>query len=73
MLNDETLLNIFPLYPQDIFGTYEDVVACPEEPRWWYKLVHVCRRWWYLILSSPVRRRLGLHLVCTYGTPVADM
>jgi hypothetical protein len=39
--------------------------------RWWYKLVHVCRRWWHLILSSPVR--LGLHPVCTYDTPVADM
>ena len=39
--------------------------------RWWYKLAQVCRQWRYLILSSQVR--LDLHLVCTYGTPVADM
>src|ERR1700733_11866291 len=73
MLNDDTLLNIFSLYPQDIVEGYEDVVSWPEwdKARWWYKLVHACRRWRYLILSSPVR--LGLHLVCTYGTPVADM
>ena len=73
MLNDDALLNIFSLYPQDIVEEYEDVVSWPEwgSARWWYKLVHVCRRWRHLILSSPVR--LGLHLVCTYGTPVADM
>ena len=39
--------------------------------RWWYKLTHVCRRWRYLILASA--SRLGLCLVCTYDTPVADM
>lgn len=39
--------------------------------RWWYKLAHVCRRWRYLILSSAFHLRL--RLVCTYGTPVADM
>ena len=73
MLNDDTLLNIFSLYPQDIVESYEDVIDLPEwnDARWWYQLVHVCRRWRYLILSSPVR--LGLHLICTYGTPVADM
>jgi hypothetical protein len=73
MLNDDTLLNIFTLYPQDIVEVYEDVASWPEwdNARWWYKFVHVCRRWRHLVLSSPVR--LGLHLVCTYGTPVADM
>ena len=73
MLNDDTLLNIFSLYPQDIIESYEDVIAFPEwnNARWWYKLVHVCRRWRCLILTSPVR--LGLHLICTYDTPVADM
>ncbi|KAI0247371.1 hypothetical protein BJV78DRAFT_1285605 [Lactifluus subvellereus] len=39
--------------------------------RWWYKLAQVCRKWRYLILASP--SRLGLRLVCTHGTPVADM
>ncbi|KAN0114206.1 hypothetical protein V8E52_007004 [Russula decolorans] len=38
---------------------------------WWYKLVHVCRRWRYLIFGSPSYLRLCL--VCTTGTPVAHM
>ena len=36
--------------------------------RWWYALAHVCRRF---ILGSATY--LGLSLLCTYGTPVADM
>ena len=39
--------------------------------RWWYRLVHVCRRWRYLVFASA--SRLGLCLVCTHATPVADM
>ena len=39
--------------------------------RWWYRLAHVCQRWRNLILGSA--SSLGLCLVCTYGTPVADM
>ncbi len=39
--------------------------------RWWYKLVQVCRRWRGLILGSA--SYLDLCLVCTRGTPVADM
>jgi len=39
--------------------------------RWWYKLVHVCQRWRYLILGSA--SHLGLSLVCAHATPVADM
>ena len=39
--------------------------------RWWYKLTHVCRRWRRLILASA--SYLGVSLVCTYGTPVANM
>jgi hypothetical protein len=72
VLNDDALLNIFSLYAQDIVEIYEDVASWPEwdKERWWYNLVQVCRRWRYLILSSPVR--LGIHLVCTYGTPVAE-
>ncbi|KAI0276410.1 hypothetical protein BGY98DRAFT_986246, partial [Russula aff. rugulosa BPL654] len=41
------------------------------EERWWYRLAHVCQRWRNLILGSATY--LGLCLVCTYGTPVADM
>ena len=39
--------------------------------RWWYKLAQVCQRWRNLILGSA--SYLGLCLVCTNGTPVADM
>ena len=39
--------------------------------RWWYKLAHVCRGWRYLILGSA--SHLGLRLICTHGTPVADV
>ena len=39
--------------------------------RWWYALAHVCRRWRNIILGSATY--LGLSLLCTYGTPVADM
>jgi hypothetical protein len=39
--------------------------------KWWYKLAHVCQRWRNLVLRSV--SYLGLCLVCTSGTPVADM
>ncbi len=39
--------------------------------RWWYTCVQVCRRWRYIILGSASHLRLCL--VCTPGTPVADM
>jgi hypothetical protein len=42
-----------------------------QRERWWYKLAQVCQRWRNLILGSP--SYLGLSLVCTYGTPIADM
>ena len=38
---------------------------------WWFKLTHVCQRWRNLILGAA--SYLGLCLVCTYGTPLADM
>lgn len=38
---------------------------------WWYRLAQVCRRWRNIIFGSA--SRLGLCLVCTHGTPVADM
>ena len=39
--------------------------------RWWYNLAHVCQRWRNVILGSA--SYLGVSLVCTNGTPVADM
>ena len=38
---------------------------------WWYTLAHVCQRWRKVLLDSA--SYLELSLVCTNGTPVADM
>ncbi|KAI0245644.1 hypothetical protein BJV78DRAFT_1158471 [Lactifluus subvellereus] len=74
-LNDDVLLNVFFLYQLDAQDEYDDEDGqfdfSWEGQRWWYKLAHVCQRWRHLILASP--SRLDLHLVCTYGVPVADM
>jgi hypothetical protein len=74
-LNDDVLLNIFHLYQLDIGDEGVDgvglIIRNWDRQRWWYKLARVCRRWRYLMLES--RSQLDLHLVCTYGVPVADM
>jgi hypothetical protein len=75
ILNDDALLHIFYLYWLHIKDEYEgeDGRQMYEWPRqrWWYKLVQVSRRWRYLIFES--RSLLDLHLVCTFGVPVAHM
>ena len=73
MLDDDALLTIFYLYQLVFEELYDDITNCPDwdNARWWYKPAQVCQRWRHLILASPAR--LGLHLVCTYGTPVANM
>ena len=73
-LNDDSLLSIFYLCRPNISGLDEFGNARWGgwvRERWWYKFVHVCRRWRYLILDSATY--LGLCLVCTYGTPIAEM
>ena len=77
ILDDYSLLNIFYLYrpfllreDQDINTRFRGGERWVGE-RWWYRLVHVCQRWRNLIIGST--SYLGLCLVCTYGTPVADM
>ncbi|KAN0132225.1 hypothetical protein V8E53_009991 [Lactarius tabidus] len=67
-LNDDVLLNIFDWYR--LYNTTSEDQGWNLE-RWWYKPIHVCRKWRHLILSSPTR--LDLHLVCTYGIPVETM
>lgn len=42
-----------------------------DRERWWYKLTQVCRRWRYLVLASA--SHLDLCILCTYGTPIADV
>ncbi|KAF8460880.1 hypothetical protein DFH94DRAFT_700166 [Russula ochroleuca] len=77
ILDDDSLLNIFYIYRPAIFDGDKDYDARIgggaewDRERWWYKLAQVCRRWRILILESP--SYLSLCLVCTYGTPVADM
>jgi hypothetical protein len=58
MFPDDVLLEIFDLY-------------VGENPGAWRSLVHVCRRWRWLVFASP--RRLNVRIVCTHETPVRDL
>ena len=77
ILDDDSLLNIFYFYRPFFLGEggkglerlYGGVE--PWEGHWWYRLAHVCQRWRNLLLESA--SYLGLSLVCTTGTPVANM
>jgi hypothetical protein len=78
ILDDDSLLHIFYLYQPFLLGEDEDdaarLVGGSREwvyGQWWYKPAHVCQRWRNIILGST--SYLGLCLVCTNGTPVADM
>ena len=77
ILDDDSLLHIFYLYRPFVLGKDNDDDAhllgdgrwiCG---RWWYKPAHVCQRWRNIILGSSFY--LDVSLVCTNGTPVADM
>jgi hypothetical protein len=78
ILGDDSLLKIF-YHCQPALIDHDDAADDErtlegkkwDRQRWWYILAHVCRRWRYLVLTSA--SDLGLCLVCTYGTPVADM
>jgi hypothetical protein len=78
ILDDDSLLNIFYLYRPFLLGEDDNDEARLfggferwERGHWWYKLAHVCQRWRNLMLGSA--SYLGLYLVCTKGSPVADM
>ena len=76
-LDDDSILQIFFLYRPAILAGDEDDHDFIfggrgwDREGWWYKLAHVCQRWRKLILGSA--SHLGLCLVCTHGTPVAEM
>ena len=78
MLDDDSLLHVFYLYRPFLSGEDQDNNArlmggdgIGTRGRWWYNLAHVCQRWRNIIFRSA--SYLGVSLVCTYGTPVADM
>ena len=63
LLHDNALLEIFDSYRKLI--TYSDGI-------WkWQKLLHVCRRWRHIVLSSP--RRLNLRIACSPKTPTRKL
>lgn len=75
--DDDSLLKVFSLYRPLILDESEadnnqflDGGEWNRE-RWWFTLVHVCRRWRLLVFESASHLRLSL--VCARGTPVADM
>ena len=75
ILDDDSLLHVFYLC-QPSFSIEDDtdeysIDRWKSDERWWYTLAHVCQRWRNDILRSATY--LGLSLLCTYGTPVADM
>ena len=70
ILDDDSLLHVFYLCRSSL-GNEDDIADWRYNGRWWYALVHVCRSWRNIVLGSAAY--LGLSLLCTYGTPVADM
>jgi len=76
LLDQDSLLHIIylcrPVLLDDDAASETDILqGIWTGERWWYKLVQVCRRWRYLILGSAPH--LHLSLVCSRGTPVAEM
>jgi hypothetical protein len=78
ILNDHVLLEIFKFYQLDVRDEDNEdnednvrIIRRWDRQCWWYKLAQVSRAWRCVILASPVQ--LDLHLLCTYGVPVADM
>ena len=78
MLDDDSLLHVFYLYCPFLSGEDQDDDArifggheIETRGRWWYNLAHICQRWRNIIFGTA--SYLGISLVCTYGTPVADM
>ena len=78
ILDDDSLLHVIHLYRPFLLGEDEDDNARLlggrgqwVRGRWWYTLTHVCQRWRNFILRSA--SYLDVSLVCTKGTPVADM
>ena len=63
ILMDDLLLEIFHCYRLD--------APLGWDHKWWYDLMHTCRRWRHLILESASSLRLHFHL--TYDKPIEEM
>jgi hypothetical protein len=78
-LDNDSLINVFYLYRPFLLGEDDEDENARlfggrgrwVRGRWWYNLAHVCQRWRNVILGSA--SYLGVFLVCTNGTPVANM
>ena len=66
VLPDDVLLETFDFYMVLSTSSGYGETAIEE----WQLLVHVCRRWRYLVFGSP--RRLNLRLLCTLERPTKD-
>jgi len=66
VLPDDVLLGIFDFYMM----VMDPSIEFKRETEAWQTLVHVCRRWRYLVFGSP--RLLDLQLYCTPQTPARD-
>ncbi|KAF8259417.1 hypothetical protein EI94DRAFT_1027539 [Lactarius quietus] len=64
-LPDDVLLEIFAFCKMD-HDAYGFLFRPVLE---WRRLIHVCRRWRYIVFAFP--RQLDLQLLCTHGTPVS--
>ena len=63
VLHDDALLEIFDSY-RKLMSRYNGMWK-------WQKLLHICRRWRYIVLSSP--QRLNLRIACTPRTPTRKL
>jgi hypothetical protein len=79
MLDDDSLLHVFYLYRPFLLGEDDEDKRSYifggeggwDSGNWWYKLARVCQRWRSVVLGSTAY--LDIFLVCSNGTPVADM
>jgi hypothetical protein len=78
VLDDDSLVNIFYFCRPFFLGEDEMNLNHLQggslswaRGRWWYRPAHVCQRWRNLVLGSA--SYLHLSLVCTKGTPVANI
>jgi F-box-like len=68
VLPDDVLLEIFVYVAGPQYLSFREL---SDRENGWRTLVHVCKRWRYIVFASP--RRLDLRLYCTNTRPVKDL